>query len=122
MKVFQLTSLKCVLLHAIATSWYTSWCHKWLGTYFLISNVWLVLSTDLCPLQLTSALISSLLDRYAGDIDIFDTISERLRETTPFLFSKDDAIANKGGELVTMATTTSSKDQKTGLLRQSLKV
>ena len=76
----------------------------------------------ICHTQLTSSLISTLLNRYAGDVGMSDSLSARLLEATPTLFSQDDAIASKAQELVTMATSSQSKYEQVGLLRESVKV
>ncbi len=73
-------------------------------------------------MQLTSALITSLLTRYASDVGVSDTLSARLRETTPSLFSQNDAVINKANELVTLATAAQSRNEQWSLLRESLKV
>ena len=73
-------------------------------------------------MQLTSSLISSLLNRYAGDVGMSDSLSARLLEATPSLFSHDDAVASKARELVTMATSSQSKYEQLNLLRDSVKV
>ena len=72
--------------------------------------------------QLTSALITSLLTRYAGDVGVSDTLSARLRDTTPSLFSQNDAVTSKANEMVTLATAAKSRNEQWGLLRESLKV
>ena len=72
--------------------------------------------------QLTTSLISSLLNRYAGDTGMFDSLSSRLRDATPTLFSHDDAIATKANEMITLATTAQSKYEQLSMLRESLKV
>ena len=72
--------------------------------------------------QLTSSLISSLLNRYAGDTGMTDSLTARLRDLTPSLFSQDDAIASKATELVTMATTIKNRYEQLSMLRESLKV
>ena len=73
-------------------------------------------------LQLTSSLISALLNRYAGDVSMSDSLSARLLEATPNLFSQDDAIASKAQELVIRATGSKSKYEQLNLLRESVKV
>ena len=73
-------------------------------------------------LQLTSALISCLLKRHTGDSGLSDTLSARLRETTPTLFSHDDATMSKAQELLTVAAGVKSKYEQTNMLRDSLKV
>lgn len=72
--------------------------------------------------QLTSSLISTLLNRHAGDVGMSDSLSARLLEATPTLFSQDDAIASKAQELVTMATGSKNKYEQLSLLRESVKV
>lgn len=74
------------------------------------------------PFQLTSALISSLLARYAGDLGLSDALSHRLRNTTPSLFSQRDAVNSKASEMITMAADELSRTKQQGLLRESLKV
>ena len=74
------------------------------------------------PLQLTSALISSLLNRHTGDSGLSDTLSARLRETTPTLFSHDDATESKAQELLTVAAGLPNKYEQVNMLRDSLKV
>jgi nuclear pore complex protein Nup155 len=71
--------------------------------------------------QLTSALISCLLKRHTGDSGLSDTLSARLRETTPTLFSHDDATMSKAQELLTVAAGVKSKYEQTNMLRDSLK-
>lgn len=78
--------------------------------------------TGITYLQLTSGLISSLLTRYAGDLGLSDSLSTRLRDTTPSLFSQKDAVISKANEMVTMATTEQGRAKQRGLLRESLKV
>lgn len=73
-------------------------------------------------LQLTSSLISALLNHYAGDVGVSDSLSARLLEATPTLFSQDDAIASKAQELVIRATGSKNKYEQLGLLRESVKV
>ena len=73
-------------------------------------------------MQLTSSLILSLLNRYAGDVGMSDSLSARLLEATPSLFSHDDAIASKARELITMAMSSQSKYEQLSLLRESVKV
>ena len=72
--------------------------------------------------QLTSALISRLLERHAGDSGLSDTLSARLRETTPTLFSHDDATASKAQELLSVAVGLKSQFDQMNMLRDSLKV
>lgn len=57
-----------------------------------------------------------------GDTGLSDTLSARLRETTPSLFSQSDAVVNKANEMVTMATAAQGKTEQWSLLRESLKV
>ncbi|CAI8052459.1 Nuclear pore complex protein Nup155 [Geodia barretti] len=70
---------------------------------------------------LTSALISRLLERHAGDSGLSDTLSARLRETTPTLFSHDDATASKAQELLSVAVGLKSQFDQMNMLRDSLK-
>ena len=51
-----------------------------------------------------------------------DPLTSQLRQLCPALFSEDDAIASKGQELVTIATTVQSPAEKQSMLRDSLKV
>ena len=51
-----------------------------------------------------------------------DSLTARLRDLTPSLFSQDDAIASKATELVTMATTIKNRYEQLSMLRESLKV
>lgn len=74
------------------------------------------------PPQLSTAVINSLLVRFAGDVGVSDEISARLRETTPSLFSQNDALSNKASELVTLAATTQVKYEQLNLLKESVKV
>ena len=57
-----------------------------------------------------------------GDSGLSDTLSARLRETTPTLFSHDDATMSKAEELLTAATGMKNKYEQVNLLRDSLKV
>ena len=63
-----------------------------------------------------------MLSRYAGDLGMFDTLSSRLRDSTPSLFSKSDAVVNKANEHVTIATAAQSRNEQHTYLRESLKV
>lgn len=72
--------------------------------------------------DLTSALISSLLARYAGETGLSATLSSRLRDSTPSLFSQSDAIVNKANELVALATASQSSHEQHNYLRESLKL
>ena len=72
--------------------------------------------------QLTSSLILSLLNRYAGDVGMSDSLTARLLETSPSLFSQDDAVASKARELITMAMSIQSKYEQLSLLRELVKV
>ena len=74
------------------------------------------------PPQLTSALISRLLERHAGDGGLSDTLTACLRETTPTLFSHDDATVSKAQELLTVAAGVKNKFEQVNMLRDSLKV
>ena len=49
-------------------------------------------------------------------------VSARLRETTPSLFSQNDALSNKASELVSMAASTPAKYEQLNMLRESVKV
>ena len=72
--------------------------------------------------QLTSSLITTLLNRYAGDVGMSESLTTRLLEDTPTLFSHDDAVASKAKELVSMAMSSKSKYKQLGFLRESVKV
>lgn len=78
-------------------------------------------SLVVCGQKLTSALIASLLTRYAGDTGLTDSLTARLRQMAPALFSQDDAIISKAQELVTMATVIQSRYEQLSMLRDSLK-
>ena len=45
---------------------------------------------------LANELIKSLLDLHIGDSNMTDTLTARLRDMAPTLFSKDDATISKG--------------------------
>ena len=51
-----------------------------------------------------------------------ESLSARLREMTPSLYSLEDAIASKAQELVTMATTVQGRYEQLTMLRESLEV
>ena len=73
-------------------------------------------------LQLSTALISSLMARHSGEVGVTDEIASRLRETTPSLFSQSNAIIAKANELVSIATATEEKFDQLSKLRDSVKV
>ena len=50
-----------------------------------------------------SELIRTLLDMYIGDVHMTDTLTARLRETAPCLFSEDDATISKAHELISLS-------------------
>ena len=72
--------------------------------------------------QVPSALIASLLSHYAGDSSLTTPLTAQLRQLCSSLFSQEDAIASKGQELVTIATSIESPAEKQSMLRDSLKV
>ncbi len=73
-------------------------------------------------LQLSTALISSLMTRHSGEVGASDEITSRLRETTPSLFSQSDAVCTKANELVAIASATDAKFEQLTRLRESVKV
>ena len=62
------------------------------------------------------------MSRYSGEVGISDEISSRLRETTPSLFSQNDAVCSKANELVAVASATEAKYDQLNQLRESVKV
>ncbi|XP_015777297.1 PREDICTED: nuclear pore complex protein Nup155-like [Acropora digitifera] len=70
--------------------------------------------------QICSALINSLIRCYYDDIASTDAISERLRDVCPNLFSRDDAVSTKAGELLVLAERSRDKTEQERILRDSL--
>ncbi|XP_074610935.1 nuclear pore complex protein Nup155-like [Acropora palmata] len=70
--------------------------------------------------EICSALINSLIRCYYDDIASTDAISERLRDVCPNLFSRDDAVSTKAGELLVLAERSRDKTEQERILRDSL--
>lgn len=69
---------------------------------------------------LISSVISALLNRYAGDVNMTESLSSRLLEVAPSLYSQDDAIASKARELVTVARTIQNREEQLQRLKESV--
>lgn len=70
--------------------------------------------------EICSALINSLVGSYYDDIASTDAISERLRDVCPNLFSSDDAVITKAGELLMLAKRSRDKSEQERILRDAL--
>lgn len=70
--------------------------------------------------EICSALIDSLIKCYLDDSASTDAISERLRDVCPNLFSNDDAVCTKAGELLMLAKRSRDKTEQERILRDSL--
>jgi len=70
--------------------------------------------------EICSALINSLIKCYLDDIASTDAISERLRDLCPNLFSSDDALSTKAGELLMLAKRSRDKAEQERILKDSL--
>ncbi|KAM7443523.1 hypothetical protein ABFA07_007737 [Porites harrisoni] len=70
--------------------------------------------------EICSALIDSLIKCYLDDSASTDAISERLRDVCPNLFSNDDAVSTKAGELLMLAKRSRDKTEQERILRDSL--
>ncbi|EDO30041.1 predicted protein, partial [Nematostella vectensis] len=70
--------------------------------------------------EVCSGLISALMNCYLEDSSSTDAISERLRQLCPSLYSSDDAVCTKAGELLTLAKKTVNKAEQTHLLKDAL--
>lgn len=70
--------------------------------------------------EICSALIDALIKCYLDDIASTDAISERLRDVCPNLFSSDDAVSTKAGELLMLAKRSRDKAEQERSLRDAL--
>jgi len=67
-------------------------------------------------------MITTMLNRFAGDSVMTDNIVKRLRELAPTIYSEDDAIASKANELVMVAKTVQGHYNQMTMLKESLQV
>lgn len=71
--------------------------------------------------EICSALIASLINCYLDDGTSTDIISEKLREVCPHLFSNDDAVSSKAGELLMLAKQSKDKAEQESILKDALR-
>ena len=72
--------------------------------------------------QAANALITSLMNHFAGDSVMTDNLVKRLRELAPTVYSENDAVASKANELVMVAKTVQNRYDQVTVLRDSLQV
>lgn len=70
--------------------------------------------------EICSALIASLINCFLDDSASTDIISEKLREVCPNLFSNDDAVTTKAGELLMLAKRSRDKAEQESILKDAL--
>lgn len=70
--------------------------------------------------EICSSLISALMNCYLDDSASTDAISERLRDLCPSLFSNDDAVSTKAGELLMLAKRSRDKVEQESILKDAL--
>ena len=71
---------------------------------------------------MANAMITSLINHFAGDSIMTDNLVKRLRELAPTVYSEDDAVTSKANELVMVAKTMQSRYDQLTMLRDSLQV
>ena len=72
--------------------------------------------------QMANAMITSLMNHFAGDTAMTDNLVKRLRELAPTVYSEDDAVASKANELVMLAKSLQTRYDQVKMLRESLQV
>ncbi|XP_014679572.1 PREDICTED: nuclear pore complex protein Nup155-like, partial [Priapulus caudatus] len=70
--------------------------------------------------EIANSLILCLISRYLGDNATTDAISSRLREVCPSLYSHNDSVCAKASEVLQMSKSTQNKQDRHGMLEESL--